>query len=90
MSNEILVHNSVVTISGESYTVSVFCRQDGHHFASTSLSEKDVIINDGPSLDDVLSTHIKLLPLALHSRKMVGEIKTYPLRTPRMKGAGVI
>ena len=85
MSEETLVYNTNITISGENYTVAVFCRQDGHHFARTTLSKNDVIINDGPSLDDALLKHTSLLPLAIHSRKIVGDIKSYPFKPHRHK-----
>jgi len=65
-----LVHEGTVTVQGEEFEVKVFCREDGRHFAKTSFSENDVIINDGLSLDEVLHRHRELLPLAVSSRRM--------------------
>jgi hypothetical protein len=55
---------------GEEYLIEVFARPDGSHFARTIFSRIDVIISDGPSLDDVLLKHQELLPLAIRSRQM--------------------
>lgn len=70
-----LVHEGTVTVQGEEFEVKVFCREDGRHFAKTSFSESDVIINDGQTLDDVLNRHRELLPLAVSSRRMRSEIE---------------
>lgn len=71
-----LVHEGKVKVRDEEYSVRVFCRDDGRHFARTSFTETDVIINDGATLDEVLHRHRELLPLAIRSRKMRAEIST--------------
>ena len=70
MDNEILVHETEIEVHGDLYTVNVFCRNDGRHFAKTRFGEDDIIINDGGSLEEVLDKHEKLLPLAIPSRQM--------------------
>lgn len=70
MNNETLVHESEIEISGDRYTINVFCRTDGRHFARTRFGDDDIIINDGNSLAEVLDKHEKLLPLAISSRQM--------------------
>ncbi len=70
MENVQLVHHLICDFEGEEYLIEVFSRADGHHFARTVFSSKDVIISDGLSLDDVLLKHQNLLPLAIHSRQM--------------------
>ena len=74
MDNEILVHETEVEVHGDFYTVNVFCRNDGRHFAKTRFGEDDIIINDGASLEEVLDKHEKLLPLAISSRQMFNKI----------------
>ena len=70
-----LVHETDIEINGDSYAVKVYCRDDGRHFAKTHFGEDDIIIHDGSSLDEVLSKHEELLPLAVSSRKMVRELR---------------
>ena len=70
MNNEILVHESEIEILGDRYTINVFCRTDGRHFAKTRFGDDDIIINDGTSLEEVLDKHEKLLPLAISSRQI--------------------
>lgn len=70
MDIEILVHETEVEVLGDFYTVNVFCRNDGRHFAKTRFGDDDIIINDGASLEEVLDKHEKLLPLAISSRQM--------------------
>lgn len=65
-----LVHEGTLSVQGEEFEVKVFCRDDGRHFAKTSFSDSDVIINDGQTLEEVLSRHQELLPLAVRSRRM--------------------
>lgn len=74
MDGLILVHEGQVRVSGDLYSVKVFCREDGRHFARTSFTETDIIINDGGSLDEVLQRHSELLPLAISSRRMRAEL----------------
>ena len=68
--SEILVHQSVMEISGHHYEVCVYARNDGLHFARTAFSQQDIVINDGLSLAHALEKHRNLLPLAIASRKM--------------------
>ena len=65
-----LVHQLNCVFEGYEYLIEVFCRPDGSHFARTVFSPQDVIISDGPSLEEVLLKHRELLPLAVHSRQM--------------------
>lgn len=71
--SEILVHQSMVEIAGHSYEVCVYTRNDGFHFAKTTFSPHDIVINDGFSLAHALEKHRNLLPLAIASRKMRDE-----------------
>jgi len=77
-SDEILVHKTEIELHGSSYQIMVFCKADGRHFAKTSFSEGDVIINDGLTLEEALAKHEKLLPLAVSSRKMMRDYKRKP------------
>lgn len=70
-----LVHEGTVSFQGEEFEVKVFCRDDGRHFAKTSFSDSDVIINDGQTLEEVLHRHSELLPLAVTSRRMKGQLE---------------
>jgi hypothetical protein len=70
-----LVHETDIEINGDSYAVKVYCRDDGRHFAKTHFDEDDIIIHDGSSLDEVLTKHEQLLPLAVSSRKMMRELR---------------
>jgi hypothetical protein len=70
---ELLVHQSQLEIAGHSYEVRVYARNDGLHFAKTTFSPQDVVINDGLSLAHVLEKHRNLLPLAIASRQMRAE-----------------
>ena len=65
-----LVHQLTCDFEGEKYLIEVFSRPDGSHFARTVFSQRDVIISDGISLEEVLLKHQDLLPLAIHSRQM--------------------
>ena len=71
MSGERLVHEGDIEFQGVRYEIRVFCADDGRHYAKTHFSETDIIINDGPTLSDVLSKHASLLPLAINSRKLL-------------------
>ncbi len=75
METENLVHTCLMTISGEDYEVFVYSRADGSHVAKTFFTPQDVIINDGPSLDAVLMTHERVLPLAVNSRQILRELR---------------
>ena len=76
MSGESLVHKSVVDLNGDRYEILVFCREDGRFFARTSFGENDIIIHDGPSLEDVLAKHEKVLSLAITSRHVQHMVKS--------------
>jgi hypothetical protein len=68
---EILVHKCQVEIAGTRYEVHVFLLEDGRHVAKTVLDRDDILINDGPSLEEVLDKHQSLLPLAIDSRAIL-------------------
>ncbi|MFO7982127.1 MAG: hypothetical protein R6V08_01615 [Desulfuromonadales bacterium] len=68
---ETLVHECQVEIDGVLYEIRVFMDGEGHHVAKTVLGRNDVMINDGSSLEEVLSKHRNLLPLALDSRAIL-------------------
>lgn len=68
---ETLVHECQVEIAGTYYEIRVFVNGEGHHVAKTVLGRDDVLINDGSSLEEVLSKHRNLLPLALDSRAIL-------------------
>jgi hypothetical protein len=65
-----LVQQLVCDVEGHEYLIEVFCRPDGSHFARTVFSSQDIIISDGPGLDEVLIRHRELLPLAVQSRQI--------------------
>ena len=71
MATEILVHESKIELHGMTYEIRVFCCENGRHFASTSFSDTDIIINDGPTLSDALLRHRSILPLAVSSRDII-------------------
>jgi hypothetical protein len=75
MGPELLVHKCQMPIAGEEYEVLIYCRPDGSHVAKTYFSPEDVIINDGKTVDDVLSKHQRLLPLAINSRQILREFQ---------------
>lgn len=75
MESENLVHQCRIAVLDAEYDVQVFTRQDGTHIAKTVFAPGDVIINDGPSLADVLEKHARLLPLAIDSRLMLREYR---------------
>jgi hypothetical protein len=68
---KLLVHETDLEILGEHYEVSVFRDECGRHYAKTSFSDNDIIINDAPSLDEALAKHEHVLPLAISSRKIL-------------------
>lgn len=70
MENTQLVHQLRCDFEGQEYLIEVFSRPDGSHFARTVFGPQDVIISDGPSLEEVLLRHRDLLPLAVHSRQL--------------------
>lgn len=71
---EILVHQSVLEISGKEYEVSVYARDDGRHIAKTAFGPGDIVINDGISLAHALEKHSRLLPLAVDSRSILRDM----------------
>ena len=75
MNKENLVHKGYVQVGEEDYEVLVFLRQDGKHIAKTFFGNEDVIINDGPSLEEALDKHQRLLPLAIDSRRIVEDFR---------------
>lgn len=75
--NELLVHQSVMEIAGNHYDVCVYARNDGLHFAKTTLAPQDIVINDGLSLAHALEKHRNLLPLAIASRHMRAEQRAH-------------
>jgi hypothetical protein len=80
-SDEILVHKTDIVLHGDKYQIMVFCRSDGRHFAKTRFSEEDIIINDGPTLEEALAKHERLLPLAISSRKVMRDFKGNPKKS---------
>jgi hypothetical protein len=76
MSGEMLVHKTEVELNGDRYEILVFCREDGRFFARTSFGENDIIIHDGPSLEEVLSKHEQVLSLAVTSRDVLQMVKS--------------
>jgi hypothetical protein len=75
MGPELLVHKCNLLIGGDEYEVLIYCRPDGSHVAKTHFSPEDVIINDGRTVDDVLTKHQHLLPLAINSRQILREFQ---------------
>jgi hypothetical protein len=80
MTGETLVHRKEIELHGDRYEILVFCRDDGRHFAKTLFGENDIIINDGQSLEEALTKHEKLLPLAVTCRHLLHETKGSPER----------
>ena len=80
-----LVHEGKIRVRDEEFAVKVFCRDDGRHFARTSFSDADIIINDGSSLDEVLHKHRELLPLAISSRRMRSEMSVLSRCAPEQE-----
>jgi len=70
-----LVHQITCDLEGKEYLIEVFHRPDGKHFARTIFDPKDVIISDGPSLEEALAKHQGLLPLAVRSRQITLQSK---------------
>lgn len=83
MPEEKLVYKSDIELHGNRYSVTVFCRDDGRHFAKTRFASDDIIINDGHSLEDALAKHEMLLPLAVRSRQVLQELRGKPKRKNR-------
>ncbi len=75
MNDERLVHKADIELHGDRYQIMVYCREDGRHFAKTFFAADDIIINDGSSLEDALTKHERLLPLAISSRKLLQEFR---------------
>jgi hypothetical protein len=71
----ILIHTTELNIAGRQYEVAVYLRSDGSHLARTIFAPGDIIIHDGPSLDEVLAKHQRLLPLAVDSRQVLSELR---------------
>lgn len=75
MDEATLVHESGLEIGGTTYQIHIYCRGDGRHFALTRLGGKDIIINDGKSLEEALARHQGVLPLAVGSRVILHEFR---------------
>jgi len=75
MNDEVLVHSTEINLDGTRFEIHVYCRVDGRYFAKTRFGENDIIINDGHSLEDVLSKHEQVLPLAVTSRHLLHQVK---------------
>jgi hypothetical protein len=75
MTEETLVYESHIELHGDRYQIKVFCRSNGRHFAKTLFAADDIIINDGPSLEEALANHERLLPLAVRSRQVLQELR---------------
>lgn len=75
---EDLVHTTCMAISEREYEILVFLRSDGRFLAKTYFSPVDVIINDGPSVAEVLARHEQVLPLAVNSRDLLGPARLSP------------
>jgi hypothetical protein len=78
MNGETLVHELIIDIQGDTYEIRVYCDDNGRHIAKTHFSEHDIIINDAPSLQEVLVKHESLLPLAISSRQMLRKSSYFP------------
>jgi serine/threonine protein kinase HipA of HipAB toxin-antitoxin module len=68
MNDENIVHVTELNVSGKSYSVQVFSRDNGKFYSFTQLGESDVIIIDGTSIEDVLERCRFSLPLAINCR----------------------
>ena len=77
MSEEILVHQTEVSLDGNRFEILVYCRMDGKYFAKTRFGENDIIINDGISLEEALTKHEKILPLAVTSRNLLHQVRGF-------------
>ena len=62
-----LVHQITCDLEGKEYLIEVFHRPDGKHFARTIFDPKDVIISDGPSLEEALAKHRGLLRITSYN-----------------------
>lgn len=75
MNDEVLVHSAEISLDGSRFEIHVYCRIDGRYFAKTHFGENDIIINDGHSLEEALTKHEKILPLAVTSRHLLHQVK---------------
>ena len=75
MAEETLVYKTEITLQGDRFEILVFCREDGRHFAKTRFGENDIIINDGPSLEEALEKQENVLPLAVNCRQVLQQVK---------------
>ena len=78
MDSELLVHQCRMEVAEQLYDVFVYCRPDGSHIAKTFFAPQDVIVNDGSTLEEVLTKHRRLLPLAVNSRQILREFRDHP------------
>jgi len=72
---ETLVHTRRINLCERNYDIFVYCRTDGSYVAKTFFAPADVIINDGSTMEDALTKHERLLPLAIDSRHLLMEYK---------------
>ena len=81
MEHELLVSENF-SWEGRCYQVQVYRRLYAHmrcsHIARTTLGPDDDIITDGASVDEVLSKHQAILPLAILSRAVAGHGRAAP------------
>jgi len=75
MNPGILIHTTELKVADRQYEVAIYLRTDGSHIARTIFAPGDVIIHDGPSLEEVLAKHQRLLPLAVDSRQILSELR---------------
>lgn len=77
MSDEFLVHQAEVNLEGNLFEIHVYRRIDGRYFAKTRFGENDIIINDGLSLEEALTKHERVLPLAVTSRHLLHQVRGF-------------
>lgn len=68
MTEENIIHETELNVSGKNYSVQVFSGASGKYYSQTRLGESDVIIIDGISVEDVLERHRFSLPIAIDCR----------------------
>ena len=82
MDEEKLLHACDLEVNGEVFHIKVFGGSGGRFFAKTCLGDGDFIITDGHSLDEALTKHENLLPLAVGTRELTQSYLGSP-RRPR-------
>lgn len=71
---EVIVHKGLCQVGGKDYEILVYSC-NGRHFAKTVFAPEDIIISDGRTVDEVLSRHQRLLPLAINSRQILRDFR---------------